>query len=709
MHERQNDPLVGSVVDGRYLVLSRLARGGMSTVYRATDQRLDRDVALKILYPHLAEDASFLDRFEREAKSAARLSHPHVVGVLDQGVEDSPERSLAYLVMEYVPGKTLRDLLREKGRLTPRIALAMMDPVIEGLGAAHDVGLVHRDVKPENVLLASNGRIKIADFGLARAVSTTTNTGTLIGTVAYLSPELVTGGGADARSDIYSAGIMLFELLTGRQPYTGDVPIRVALQHANSTVPAPSTLVPGLAADIDELVQWCTSVDPEDRPIDGNALLGELRHIRTTLTDEQLDFELPDDERRDGTPAAVAGAKPGGTEAIDTVSGGGATEVIGARRSPRPTEVIGADQSRTSVIAHDVQHTRAFRTTPEPQSAPQPTPPKEPDPKTRDKAAARDFKVYQKQQAKAAQRPEKSLHPGNRGRRNALWIVLLLLLAGLAAGVGWFFGVGPGALATMPDVVNRSVAQAELLLAENGLDSPRSEEEFHDEVESGLVIRSEPAAQTQLRRYESVELFVSKGPELFEVPNVVSRSEASATAQLDATELAIGEVTREFSTDVADGLVISQTPAAGEQSPRGTSVNLVVSQGPQPIDVPVVSGLSRADAVEAIEAAGLVAAVAPDGENSRDIPEGAVVGQSPSGGQLTRGQTVTLTLSLGPRLVEVPNVFSQREEAAVAELEAAGFVVVVDYTFGSSVLGLVAGQDLTGEQPEGSTVTITVT
>ncbi|NOJ59832.1 PASTA domain-containing protein [Arthrobacter sp. 260] len=706
MHERQNDPLVGSVVDGRYLVLSRLARGGMSTVYRATDQRLDRDVALKILYPHLAEDASFLDRFEREAKSAARLSHPHVVGVLDQGVEDSAERSLAYLVMEYVPGKTLRDLLREKGRLTPRIALAMMDPVVEGLGAAHDVGLVHRDVKPENVLLASNGRIKIADFGLARAVSTTTNTGTLIGTVAYLSPELVTGGGADARSDIYSAGIMLFELLTGKHPYTGDVPIRVALQHANSTVPAPSTLVPGLAADIDELVQWCTSVDPEDRPIDGNALLGELRHIRTTLTDEQLDFELPDDdEGKDDAPTAATGAVPGGTEVIDSLAGSGATEVIGGRGGPRPTEVIGADQFRTSVIANDVQHTRAFRTAPEPQSAPR----QEPDSKTRDKAAARDFKVYQKQQAKAAQRPEKSLHPGHRGRRNALWIVLLLLLAGLAAGVGWFFGVGPGALATMPDVVNRSVPQAELLLAESGLDSPRSEEEFHDEVESGLVIRSEPAAQTQLRRYESVELFVSKGPELFAVPNVVNRSEASATEQLDGTELAVGEITREFSADVADGLVISQTPAAGEQSPRGTAVNLVVSQGPEPIDVPVVSGLSRAEAVEAIEAAGLVAAFAPDGENSRDIPEGAVVGQSPSGGQLTRGETVTLTLSLGPRLVEVPNVFSQREEAAVAELEAAGFVVVVDYTFGSSVLGLVAGQDLTGEQPEGSTVTITVT
>ncbi|GAA1115964.1 Stk1 family PASTA domain-containing Ser/Thr kinase [Arthrobacter flavus] len=704
MQERQNDPLVGSVVDGRYLVLSRLARGGMSTVYRATDQRLDRDVALKILYPHLAEDSSFLDRFEREAKSAARLSHPHVVGVLDQGVEDSAERSLAYLVMEYVPGKTLRDLLREKGRLTPRLALAMMDPVVEGLGAAHDVGLVHRDVKPENVLLASNGRIKIADFGLARAVSTTTNTGTLIGTVAYLSPELVTGGGADARSDIYSAGIVLFELLTGKQPYTGDVPIRVALQHANSTVPAPSTLVPGLASDIDELVQWCTAVDPEDRPIDGNALLGELRHIRTTLTDEELDFELPGGPS--GSAADQTDTTPpvhGATEVIETGAGGSATEVIRSPRGPRPTEVIRPDQSLTSVIHHDVQHTRAIRI---PENRAEALP--EPDQRT-DKQARREFKVYQKQQAKAALRPEKSLRPGNRGRRNVIWVMLLLLLAGLAAGLGWFFGVGPGALATVPDVVNRSVDQAELLLAENGFDTPRAEEEFHDEVASGLVIRSEPAAQTEIRRFQSVELFVSKGPELFEVPRVVDRGEAAAAEQLAGSELTVGEITREFSADVEDGLVISQEPAAGDQTPRGTPVNLVVSQGPEPIDVPVVTGQSRADAVAAIEAAGLVASVAPDGENNRDIPEGAVVGQSPSGGQLTRGETVTLTLSLGPRLVEVPNVFSQREEAAVAELEAAGFVVVVDYTFGGSVLGLVAGQDLTGEQPEGSTVTITVT
>ncbi|WP_221411698.1 protein kinase domain-containing protein [Arthrobacter crusticola] len=345
MHQRLNDPLIGELVDGRYLVESRIARGGMSTVYLALDRRLDRRVALKVLFTHLAEDRTFLDRFEQEAKSAARLSHPHVVGVLDQGVDETAERSTAYLVMEYVPGRTLRDLIRERGRLTPRLALALIDPVIEGLAAAHEAGLVHRDVKPENVLLSSSGQIKIADFGLARAVSASTGTATLVGTAAYLPPELVTGSPADARSDVYSAGIMLFELLTGRQPFTGDAPVQIAFQHAYEHVPAASEFLPGLAEDIDELVQWCTSRDPEDRPVDGTALLGELRHVRTTLTGADLDYCPPSPVRRVDRGAGYAGSPATG----GMPDGGGTTVVLGAPAgSPtsgigtgNPTEVIG--------------------------------------------------------------------------------------------------------------------------------------------------------------------------------------------------------------------------------------------------------------------------------------------------------------------------------------------------------------------------------
>lgn len=289
MQDKVSDPLVGTLVDNRYRVQSRLARGGMSTVYLATDQRLERDVALKVLHPHLVNDGNFLDRLGREAKAAAKLSHAHVVGVLDQGSDGHT----AYLVMEYIKGHTLRDVIKEKGALSPRLALALIDPVVEGLGAAHAAGLIHRDIKPENVLIADDGRIKVGDFGLARAVTTSTSTGALIGTVAYLSPELVLGRQADARSDIYSVGIMLYEMITGRQPFDGEVPIQVAYQHVNSSVEAPSAVVPGLAAEVDELVQWCTAGDPEQRPVDGNALLSELRHIRTNLTDAELDLQPP--------------------------------------------------------------------------------------------------------------------------------------------------------------------------------------------------------------------------------------------------------------------------------------------------------------------------------------------------------------------------------------------------------------------------------
>ncbi len=675
----------------------------MSTVYLATDQRLERSVALKVLYPHLAEDQRFLERFEREAKSAARLSHPHVVGVLDQGVEDGPGHSVAYLVMEYVPGKTLRDLLRERGRLTPRQALAMLDPVIEGLGAAHDAGLIHRDVKPENVLLAERGGIKIADFGLARAVSAATSTGTLVGTAAYLPPELVTNDAADARSDIYSAGIMLFELLTGVQPYTGEAPIQVAFQHVNSRVPAPSSLVPGLAEDLDELVLWCTAVDPEKRPIDGNALLGELRHVRTTLSDEELDFgsdrqHIP--AARNDTATESISDDGGRTEIIGTASP--ATTAVGSQ--PTSTEIIGGQEFPTTVFGNGSNDTTVLGSTPVAGSVPE----RQLDAAAREKLAARDFKAYRKEQAKAAQRPEKTLRPGNGRRRSALFILLLALLAVLAAVAGWFFGVGPGALVAVPDVSSRSVSAAQALLTQAGLSSS-AEQVYSDSIAEGLVIASEPQASATVRPWEEIELLVSLGPELFAVPEVGGLAEATAAATLVAAGFEVGEVTRQFSGTVADGEVIATAPAPGEQVPTGTAIGLVVSQGPEPVTVPTVVGLPEDEAARVLGDAGLTVAMAPEPVNDVGVPAGSVLSQIPADGQLRPGATVTLTLSAGPRILPVPDVFSDREADAIATLEEAGFVVEVNYAFGRAVLGLVAGQDLTGEHPEGSTVTITVT
>lgn len=268
--------MIGRLIDGRYQVRSRIARGGMATVYLATDLRLERRVAIKIMHGHLADDNAFRSRFIQEARSAARLAHPNVVNVFDQG----QDADVAYLVMEHLPGITLRDLLKDYGRLTPEQTMDILEAVLSGLAAAHKAGIVHRDVKPENVLLADDGRIKIGDFGLARAVNNNTATGqALLGTVAYLSPELVTRGVADARSDIYALGIMTYEMLTGEQPYVGEAPMQVAYQHANDTVPLPSLVAPGVPSELDELVQWATARDPEARPRDARVMLDQLLDV----------------------------------------------------------------------------------------------------------------------------------------------------------------------------------------------------------------------------------------------------------------------------------------------------------------------------------------------------------------------------------------------------------------------------------------------
>jgi len=276
--------MIGRLIDGRYQVRSRIARGGMATVYLATDLRLERRVAVKVMHSHLADDSQFKQRFIQEARSAARLAHPNVVNVFDQG----QDADSAYLVMEYLPGITLRDLMQEYGSLTSQQTIDITEAVLSGLAAAHKAGIVHRDLKPENVLLADDGRIKIGDFGLARAASANTATGAaLLGTIAYLSPELVTRGVADTRSDIYAVGIMMFEMLTGEQPFKGEQPMQIAYQHANDTVPAPSTKNSKVPAELDELVMWATARDPEQRPRDARAMLDQLHETEALLRLEE--------------------------------------------------------------------------------------------------------------------------------------------------------------------------------------------------------------------------------------------------------------------------------------------------------------------------------------------------------------------------------------------------------------------------------------
>jgi serine/threonine protein kinase len=272
--------LSGQLIAKRYQVLSLVASGGMASVYLASDQVLERKVALKVIHPHLAKDKSFVDKFQREAKMAAQLSHPNLVNVFDQGVDGE----VIFLVMEYVPGITLRDAMNDFGSLDANKALEIIEPLTEALAAAHAAGILHRDLKPENVFLSDGGKIKLGDFGLAREISEHTQTGSVIGTVAYLSPELVLRGQADARSDIYSLGVMMFEMLTGKQPYQGEQAVQVAYQHANENIPAPSSVKPGIPELLDEIVLWSTARNPSHRPASAVSLLPVIARAKSDLS-----------------------------------------------------------------------------------------------------------------------------------------------------------------------------------------------------------------------------------------------------------------------------------------------------------------------------------------------------------------------------------------------------------------------------------------
>ncbi|WP_174518247.1 Stk1 family PASTA domain-containing Ser/Thr kinase [Streptomyces vietnamensis] len=617
------DPLVGRLLDGRYRVDARIAVGGMATVYRAVDTRLDRVLALKVMHPDLATDAAFVERFIREAKSVARLAHPNVVGVFDQGAEGA----YVYLAMEYVAGCTLRDVLRERGALSPRAALDILEPVLAALGAAHRAGFVHRDMKPENVLIGDDGRVKVADFGLVRAVgSATATTGAVLGTVSYLAPEQIEHGTADTRADVYACGVVLYEMLTGGKPHSGDTPAQVLYQHLNTDVPVPSATVPGLAPELDDLVAAATARNPELRPYDAVALLALLREARAGLGDEQLDAVPP----------------LARSEARDTA------------------------EDRTSVIARPVpvEHTNRLPA-PEAPRAGRRRPPRGP----------------------------------------LLAVVAVLLALGLGAGV-WY--INSGQFTRVPAVLGQSEAAATKRLTDAGLDVGTTKRAFSDVYERGTVMAVDPAPGERVRGNGTVTLTLSRGPQIVKVPNLKGKPLAEAKRDLEQEGLAPGVITYSFSDSVAQGSVIGSDPEPGTERSPDSAVALVVSKG-SPIDVPDVSGETVADATAALQEEGLTVKVAPERINSPE-EAGTVAAQSLAGGsRAAEGDVITLTVSKGPKLVEVPDVTDRSTEDARTALEDAGFEVEVKKSF--PYLGdKVASQSVEGGQtaPEGSTITITI-
>ena len=617
----------------------------MATVYLATDLRLERKVAIKIMHGHLSDDSKFRDRFIQEARSAARLAHPNVVNVFDQG-QDS---DMAYLVMEYLPGITLRDLLQEHGQLTTDQTLDILEAVLAGLSAAHKAGIVHRDLKPENVLLADDGRIKIGDFGLARAASANTATGAaLLGTIAYLSPELVTRGIADTRSDIYAVGIMTYEMLTGKQPFVGEQPMQIGYQHANDTVPSPSTENPRVPAELDELVLWSTAREPDERPRDARALLNEVIAVRAKLD----------------------------ADAQSTATVAQRTMVMPPASAPR------GDTSETQIL--------------------------EP---VRRKAAPSGSSAVDGLAARARKR---------RGR--GWWMAaLIVVLVGLAGGTGWYFGAGPGAHASIPNVANDTVAAATTTLTAAGFHPlATTTSRFDPDVATGNVSGTSPARGATVAKGAKVTIILSNGPAPLPIPVLAGLPESQAKDAIRTAKFLVGSPTiRQFDAKATKGTVIDFQGSDGTSLLKQTTysqkrpITLIVSAGP----LPGVANLSVSAAEAKLKKAGLPSSEAGSEVYNATIPVGNVVSIDPQvnaagvGRFFRVGDTspVLLITSRGPEMVLVPAVVGKSWTVAKAALLAAGFTVsynhaadVAPSTFTVQSLAPAGGTS----QPKGSTITV---
>jgi len=631
MSSSVQESVVGRVLDGRYRVLSHIADGGMASVYLALDERLDREVAVKIMRHSLTRDETFVSRFRREARSAARLSHPNVVAVFDQGADDGD----MFLTMEYVPGRTLREVLSNEGPLTPRAALDLFAPILQALDAAHSAALIHRDVKPENVILREDGVVKVADFGLARAVTTATTTnasGVLLGTVAYLSPEQVERGVADARSDVYAVGLVLYEMLTGRRAFDGETPIHVAYQHVHGSVPVPSDRVPSVPRELDALVALGTARDPDQRPATAGDYLAEVRRSRAVLSTTELDL-------RPAAPLAVDGSgtatvRPSPTTAMPS---GDRTDPQKGRRKAAAGPTAPTRRRRRWPWAAVITLLLvlgagggAWWTTQGPGSKTVvPT-------------------VAQLAQAQALQLLEQS-----HLRSDVVESYDEVVPSGIVISQDQVPGtevakLTPVALTVSkgqeryaaPTLVDTPVDAAAATLQATGLQLGTRTDTFSETVPAGSVITQDPAPGAALKRNTVVDITVSKGRQPIPVTDVTGKVVDEARRVLGATGLKVVVGAAVNSETVPNGSVVSQTPPTGTLF-RGDTVTIVASKGPVLVAVPSTVGKQRDQAAAALTAAGFTVAY----QEFLGGYFGTVRSSDPAEGTMLRkGSTVTLTI-----------------------------------------------------------------
>lgn len=681
----RRDPLIGTVLNDRYRIDAKIARGGMAMVYRGTDLRLDREIAIKVMHEHLISDDTFVERFRREAINAGRLTHPNLVAIHDQ----ARDGDIVYLVMEYLPSVTLRRELKHRGTFTPRQAIVVLDAILAALEAVHSTGIIHRDLKPDNVLLGTDGQVKLADFGLARAVTTATTTKTLIGTVGYVAPELVTRAGADARTDLYTVGIMFYEMLTGAQPYTDEVPIQVAYRHVHDTVPPPSDVVARLSPRLDALVLWATSKDPEDRPADAAEFRLALAEARAEMSEAELDLgdpqiaagehspvltasidlgeevpkekrsrtdEIPylegeeddtedadetgapdDSEDSDGDDISAEAAATDDSDDADAAdeadtddsdADDGKDDAAGAATiAASGAGVAGAGAAAVAASGGKDDSTAASASDDSADAD-----------ESNDSSGEEDSDDEQESKDSESDRHDKAAvvagsaaasagaSPAKRRRRRVL--TGLVAVVAVLALVAWFVVANlPAPTSIVPgELAGKPVEEVTSQLEDNDLKA-EPKEVFDDKVPAGTVIGTEPVSGAELAPDSSVTVVVSKGEEKFAVPKLEGMSRDEAEGALKKVNLEVGKVDEEFSDTVAKDTVISASQKPGKKLSKGEKIDLVVSKGVAPIPVPNVEGLTFDAAYATLAKRGF--RVGKDEVFSDDVPKGKVVSQFP--------------------------------------------------------------------------------
>jgi serine/threonine-protein kinase len=692
------ETLAGAVLDDRYAVGNVLARGGMSTVYVGSDLRLDRPVAIKAMAPWLADDATFAATFEHEARLAARLSHPNIVAVFDQGVD----RGQAFLVMELIRGRTLRELIREHGRLSPALAVTIIEQVLVALAAAHRAGLVHRDVKPGNILLGDDGAIKVADFGLAAAVAQlAVESGPVIGTASYIAPEQVSTGRADARSDVYSAGVVLYEMLTGAPPHRGPDSAAIAAAHVHHDVPPPSWAAPDVPEDLDALTVRATRREPAARPADAAAFLAELGRVCARL--DGYPVPIPPRLHRPDRLARTMPHRlpPASQTTIGTADDAPARPLVGPASPAASDAPTRAAQSTARV---DQAPTRRIDRAPTADSA---TVVERRRPTERLIEAATD--IQRPSIGSTRQVGPSPVEPVGQPRRRwrfAVAVLVVILLAAGAAAAGWWYG--GGRYTSVPKMNQLTVQQAQAVAATHHLRLQVLPSREHSEVvPADAVLRTTPSAGARVLRDQTITVELSSGPERYVVAaDLIGQPQTTAAQALAPLPLTV-HYAQDYSDTVKPGAVIRIDPAPGTALRRGQSVTVVVSDGPRPVPVPEVVGLAQDHAVSEITAARLAAEVRS--ANSDTVPVGRVISQDPADGDLRPGQTVTIVVSDGPQLISVPQVVGLSADDAERALTNAGFEVSRHVLLAGFAGTVVRTDPEAGSpRPRGSLVTITL-